>query len=117
MEPWMIAAIVVFILLIIYVSYCFYVDERKKWKLKIDDLALEITYLKKHNEYVEAEKYKNWGNNLVVTGPFTMRLKEPAKQCVFSQWEISDEGSGRHQAFCLVYGKGNAEKVLKALNS
>jgi preprotein translocase subunit YajC len=116
MELWILGSIILLIVFALYIAYWLYIDERKKNKEKIDELAEEIKYLKKHNERVEAEKYKNWGDDIVTTGPYSMTLKEPAKQCVFSKWEINDKGSPGHPGFCIVYGKGNAEKVLKALN-
>lgn len=118
MELWILAVLIISFLLLLYIGHCFYKAEQEKNKEVIDGLALEIKYLKLHQEQAEAEKYKNWGDNLVTTGPYSMRLKEPAKQCTFSQWEITDDCPGnRHPGFMLVYGKGNAEKVLKALNN
>lgn len=117
MELWIIAVILISFGLFLYICSILYKNEQRKNKEKMDEMALEITYLKKHNEYVEAEKYKNWGDNRVTTGPYSMSLREPAKLCVFSQWDINDDCPGNtHHGFCRVYGKANAEKVLKALN-
>jgi hypothetical protein len=116
MELLIVATTVIIVLILGLIrSYC---KTRDKNKDAINELTSEIKYLKLHQQQAEAEKYKNWGDNLVTTGPYSMRLKEPAKQCTFSQWEINDDcPSKRHPGFILVYGKGNAEKVLKALNN
>lgn len=56
-----------------------------------------------------------WGETVLAVGTFTARLVEPARPCTFATWQIDASGQGGWSGFATVYGKANADRIVRLL--